>query len=103
MAALTPTMQGKICLVTGASSGIGLVTAQALARQGATVVLVGRNPERSAAIVSRIQQETGNSQVACLIADLSAQAQVRQLAGEVQHRFPCLDVLMNNAGALFSR
>lgn len=103
MATLTSTMQGKICLVTGATSGIGLVTAQALAQQGATVVLVGRNPERSTAIVNRIQQETGNPQVSCLVADLSVQAQVRQLAGEVQHRFSHLDLLLNNAGALFSR
>jgi NAD(P)-dependent dehydrogenase (short-subunit alcohol dehydrogenase family) len=66
-------------------------------------VLVGRNPERGAATISRIQQETGNPRVECLIADLSAQAQVRQLAGEFQRRFPRLDVLMNNAGAFFSR
>jgi len=103
MAVLASPMQGKICLVTGATSGIGLVTAQALAHQGATVVLVGRNPERGAATISRIQQETGNPRVECLIADLSAQAQVRQLAGEFQRRFPRLDVLMNNAGAFFSR
>lgn len=103
MAVPTSSMQGKICLVTGATSGIGLVTARALAHQGATVVLVGRNPERGAATISRIQQETGNPRVECLIADLSAQAQVRQLAGEFPRRFPRLDVLMNNAGAFFSR
>lgn len=103
MAAPTPPMQGKICLITGATSGIGFVTAQTLAQQGATVVLVGRNPERAAATVSRIQHETGNPQVSCLIADLSVQTQVRQLAGEFQRRFPRLDVLLNNAGAFFSR
>jgi retinol dehydrogenase-12 len=103
MVAPTPSMQGTICLVTGATSGIGLVTAQALAQQGATVVLVGRNPERTTAIVSRIQQETGNPHVAYLIADLSAQAQVRQLAGEFQRRFARLDVLLNNAGAFIAR
>jgi len=96
-------MQGKICLVTGATSGIGLVTAQALAQQGATVVLVGRNPERTTATVSRIQQETGNPHVEYLIADLSAQDQVRQLAGEFQCRFARLDVLLNNAGAFIAR
>ena len=53
MAAPTPSMQGKICLVTGATSGIGRVTAQALAQQGATVVLVGRNPARTAATIGR--------------------------------------------------
>jgi NAD(P)-dependent dehydrogenase (short-subunit alcohol dehydrogenase family) len=96
-------MQGKICLVTGATSGIGLVTAQALAQQGATVVLVGRNPERAAAAFSSIQQATGNPHVACLMADLSAQDQVRQLVAEFQRRFTRLDVLLNNAGAFFSR
>ena len=103
MAASTPSMQGKICLVTGATSGIGLVAARALAQQEATVVLVGRNPERTAATVSRIQQETGNPHVECLLADLSAQAQVRQLAGEFQRRFARLDVLLNNAGAFVSK
>jgi NAD(P)-dependent dehydrogenase (short-subunit alcohol dehydrogenase family) len=96
-------MHGKTCVVTGATSGIGLVTAQVLARQGATLIVVARNAERGAATVGRIRQETGNSAVELLVADLSAQAQVRQLAGEIQHRFPCLDVLVNNAGALFAR
>jgi NAD(P)-dependent dehydrogenase (short-subunit alcohol dehydrogenase family) len=96
-------MHDKICLVTGATSGIGLVTAQALARQGASLIVVGRNPERGAATVSHIRQETGNSNVALMIADLSAQAQVRQLASEIQNRFVRLDVLINNAGALFAR
>src|SRR5919197_1659473 len=103
MAAPTSSMQGKICLVTGATSGIGLVTARALAQQGATVVLVGRNPERTTATVGRIQQETGNPHVECLLADLSAQAQVPQLAEEFQRRFARLDVLLNNAGAFIAR
>ena len=96
-------MHGKICVVTGATSGIGLITAQALARQGATLIVVARNPERGAATVSRIQQETGNSAVELMVADLSAQAQVRQLANEIQQRFARLHVLVNNAGALFAR
>jgi NAD(P)-dependent dehydrogenase (short-subunit alcohol dehydrogenase family) len=96
-------MYGKICVVTGATSGIGLVTAQALARQGATLIVVARNPERGAATVSRIQRETGNSAVELMVTDLSTQAQVRRLASEIQHRFARLDVLVNNAGALFSR
>jgi NAD(P)-dependent dehydrogenase (short-subunit alcohol dehydrogenase family) len=99
----TSQMQGKICLVTGATSGIGLVTAQAMAQQGATVIVVGRNPERGATTVRRIVQETGNPKVELLLADLSAQAQVRQLAEEFQRRFVRLDVLVNNAGALFRR
>jgi NAD(P)-dependent dehydrogenase (short-subunit alcohol dehydrogenase family) len=103
MANSANSMHGKVCMVTGATSGVGLVTAQALARQGATLIVVGRNPERGAATVSRIQHETGNSAVELISADLSAQAQVRRLASEVQRRFTRLDVLINNAGALFLR
>ena len=96
-------MHGKFCVVTGATSGIGLVTAQVLARQGATLVIVARNAERGAATVNRIRQETGNSAVELMVADLSVQAQVQQLASEIQHRVACLDVLVNNAGAFFAR
>ncbi|HEX9867349.1 MAG TPA: SDR family oxidoreductase, partial [Candidatus Tectomicrobia bacterium] len=96
-------MHDKICMVTGATSGIGFVTAQALAREGATVIVVGRNPERGAATVDRIQQETSNSAVELMVADLSMQVQVRQLASEVQRRFAHLDLLINNAGALFGQ
>jgi NAD(P)-dependent dehydrogenase (short-subunit alcohol dehydrogenase family) len=96
-------MHDKVCMVTGATSGIGLVTAQALARDGATVIVVGRNPKRGAATVDRIQRDTGNSAVELMISDLSVQVQVRQLASEVQRRFAHLDVLINNAGALFGQ
>ncbi len=94
-------MHGKICMVTGATSGIGSVTASALAQQGATVVVVGRNPERGAATVQRIMQETGNDAITLLIADLSSQAHIAQLAHEFHRRFGRLDVLVNNAGGLF--
>ena len=103
MAAPTSPMQGKICMVTGATSGIGLITARTLAQQGARVIVVGRDPERGATTVGRIVQETGNPRVDLLLADLSARAEVRRLAGEFQHRFARLDVLVNNAGALFTR
>ena len=103
MAVSPPAMHDKICLVTGATSGIGLVTAEALARQGATVIVVGRNPERGAATVARITQATGNAAVELLLADLSDQAQVRQLAEAFQRRFHRLHVLVNNAGAIFTQ
>jgi retinol dehydrogenase 12 len=96
-------MRDKICVVTGATSGIGLVTAQVLARQGATLIAVARHAERGGAAVSRLRQETGNAAVELMVADLSVQAQVCQLANEIQHRFARLDVLINNAGALFAR
>jgi NAD(P)-dependent dehydrogenase (short-subunit alcohol dehydrogenase family) len=96
-------MQGKSCVVTGATSGLGLVTAQVLAREGAALIIIARHAERGAAAVSRIRQETGNTAVELMVADLSVQAQIRQLADEIQHRFARLDVLINNAGALFAR
>ncbi len=103
MTAQNSHMRGKTCIVTGATSGIGLVTAQSLARQGANTVVVGRNREKGAATVDRIRQETGNDAVEFMLADLSVQAQVRQLAQEIQARYPRLDVLVNNVGAFFFR
>ena len=95
-------MAGKVCLVTGATAGIGLVTAEGLARRGAEVVLVGRNREKTEATTDRIRRDAGNPAVQPLVADLSSQAEVRRLAGEVLARHPRLDVLVNNAGALFA-
>ena len=102
MAASVPTMHGKICLVTGATSGVGLLTAQALAQQGATVVVGARDAERGANTVDRIKRATGNTAVQWVLADLSVQAQVRQLAEDIRHRLSRLDLLINNAGAIFS-
>jgi NAD(P)-dependent dehydrogenase (short-subunit alcohol dehydrogenase family) len=96
-------MQGKVCLVTGATAGIGAVTARTLAQGGATVVLVGRSRERCEATTARIRQETGNPAVAYLLADLSSQAEIRRLAQEFQHQQQRLDVLVNNAGGVFLR
>jgi NAD(P)-dependent dehydrogenase (short-subunit alcohol dehydrogenase family) len=97
------TMLDKICMVTGATSGIGLVTARALARQGAHVVVVGRHLERTNRVVEQIQVSTGNARVEPMIADLSVQAQVRSLAAAFNGRYQRLDVLVNNAGGFFMR
>ncbi|MBW1900345.1 MAG: SDR family oxidoreductase [Deltaproteobacteria bacterium] len=94
-------MKEKVCMVTGATSGIGLATARGLARQGATIVAVGRNPEKGSDIVSRIRKATGNPSVDFMQADLSDQAQIRYLAEEFKNRYSRLDVLVNNAGAIF--
>ncbi len=94
-------MQGKRVVVTGATDGIGRVTARRLAGLGAEVLLVGRNKEKAEKVVADIRQKTGNADVDFLIADLSSQNEIRILAHEIQQRFSSIDVLINNAGALF--
>src|SRR5579883_3364601 len=98
MSSSQKSMQGKICLITGATSGIGKATALGLARMGATVVMVGRDRARSEAVQSEIKARSGNSAVDLLIADLSSQASIRQLVRDFQQRYPQLHVLINNAG-----
>ena len=96
-------MQNQICLITGATSGIGQATATALAQMGATVIVAGRSEERCQNTVALIKSETGNPNVDYLLADLSVQVQVRKLAEEFKSRYERLDVLVNNAGAIFFR
>jgi retinol dehydrogenase-12 len=103
MAGPDTSMDGKTCLVTGATAGIGEVTARELARRGARVVLVGRSRERCEATAEAIRRETGNPAVEYLVADLSSQADVRRLAREFLARHDRLHVLVNNAGALFAQ
>lgn len=94
-------MTGKICLVTGATSGIGKVTAHALAEQGATVIVAGRNRRRCRSTVRAIRRRASNQLVDYIVADLSSQEQVRELAEQFKKNYPRLDVLINNAGAMF--
>src|SRR5262245_51340967 len=95
------TMARKTCLVTGGTAGIGAATALELARRGASVVVVGRNRDRGESTVESIRLATGNPSVGYLCADLSDQADVRRVAGDFLGRHRRLDVLVNNAGALF--
>ena len=95
-------MAGKVCLVTGATGGIGLITAQELAERGATVVLVSRSAAKCAEAVANIKAQTGNDQVSYLAGDLSSMAQVHTVAEQFQAQHGRLDVLVNNAGAVFS-
>jgi NAD(P)-dependent dehydrogenase (short-subunit alcohol dehydrogenase family) len=94
-------MQGKVCLVTGATSGIGAVTARELARRGAHVIIVGRNRARCEATLEQIRTESGNTSAEFYLADLSAQGDIRRLAEEVRARHPQIHVLVNNAGGMF--
>jgi NAD(P)-dependent dehydrogenase (short-subunit alcohol dehydrogenase family) len=93
------TMKGKICLVTGATDGIGKVTARELARRGATVIGVGRNPAKIKATLDEIDPAPGSLEF--ITADLSSQAQVRALAETFRSSHDRLHVLVNNAGAMF--
>ena len=90
-------MQGKLCLVTGATDGIGRATARALLQAGATVVMHGRDPVKTGQVFKELR-EYGD--VHTLIADFSSHDAVSRMAVEVQQRFAKLDVLINNAGLL---
>ena len=94
-------MVGKVCLVTGASAGIGLVTARAGPARGRHVIGVGRSAERCAEAARQIREDTRSPAIEYLIADLSSQAEIRRLAGEIQNKTSRLDVLVNNAGGIF--
>jgi NAD(P)-dependent dehydrogenase (short-subunit alcohol dehydrogenase family) len=95
-------MVGKVCMVTGANSGIGKITALELAKQGATVVMVCRSRERGEAAQQEILTESGNDKVDLLLADLSSMASARSMVAAFKAKYDRLDVLVNNAGALFS-
>ncbi len=94
-------MHGKVCLVTGATAGIGQAAAKLLAQHGATVVGVGRNQAKNLCSTKMIMEETGNPSVEYLLADLSSQKEIRKLAQQFQAKYDRLDVLINNAGATF--
>ncbi len=95
------TVRGRTCVVTGATAGVGLETARGVARQGATVVIVGRDPDKCRTVVEAIRQRSGNPNVGFLVADLSVQSEIRRLAREIEARYPRLHVLVNNVGGLF--
>src|SRR5258706_2156943 len=87
-------LTGKTALVTGATDGVGRLVAEALARDGARVLIHGRNPERGAAVLAAL----GNGDHAFCRADLASLAAVRALAADVLKRTDRLDILVNNAG-----
>ncbi|MHA6783128.1 SDR family oxidoreductase [Pseudonocardia saturnea] len=95
------TMTGRTVLVTGATTGIGRATAMGLARMGAHVAITGRNRGRVDDAAGEIRA-AGGGQVDVFVADLSSQAQVRRLAGEVLRQLPRIDVLVNNVGGYWN-
>ena len=92
----------QICLITGATAGIGKAAAIILAAQGLEMVLTGRNVVKLQNVVDQIRAQTGNEAVHTLVADFSDLQQVRQLAHQFNEQFPRLDILINNAGAYFN-
>src|SRR5690242_17340464 len=93
-------MNGKVCLITGGTGGIGAVAARELAARGAVAVIVGRDAARTAGAAHRIAGLAGGT-VIPMHADLSLQSEVRRLAAEFRSKFPRLGVLINNAGAMY--
>jgi NAD(P)-dependent dehydrogenase (short-subunit alcohol dehydrogenase family) len=96
-------MGEKICLITGATSGIGKATAMGLANMGASVVMVGRDRGRGEAALAEIKEKCTNASVDLMLADLSSQQEIRRLADEFKEAYPRLDVLINNAGLFRSK
>ena len=88
-------MQGKICMITGANSGIGKATALGLAQMGATVVLVSRDRARGEEAQNEIKAKSGNDAIDLLLADLSSQQSIRQLVADFKQRYTRLHVLIN--------
>ena len=93
-------MAGRVCAITGASSGLGYETALALARMGATVALLCRSVDRGAAARERMAAASGNDDLHVIACDLANLDTVHAAAGELLERFDALHVLVNNAGLM---
>jgi retinol dehydrogenase 14 len=91
-------MSGRVCVITGATRGIGRATAQGLARQGAGVVLLARRREDGLKVASELRDAGGSADV--VVADLSSQASIREAARELHERYPRIHVLINNAAVI---
>ncbi len=96
-------MNGRVCMITGASSGIGKATALGLAKMGATVVLVCRDRGRGEAAMDDIRAESRDQAVDLMLADLSSQASIRQMVSDFKDRYQQLQILVNNAGVFLSK
>jgi NAD(P)-dependent dehydrogenase (short-subunit alcohol dehydrogenase family) len=96
-------MTGKVVVITGATSGIGLVAAEVLAEMGARIVLVARNPDRAEDALKTLRDLAPGVNHSVHYADLSRIAEMKRVAGEIGAAEPRIDVFINNAGALFGK
>ena len=96
-------MKGRICVITGGNSGIGKETAIGLAKMGATIVMVVRDQERGEKARTEIVKQTGNDSVDLMICDLSSMSSIRHFTEGFKKKYDRLDVLINNAGAVFNK
>ncbi|MGH3644454.1 MAG: SDR family NAD(P)-dependent oxidoreductase [Mycobacterium sp.] len=95
-------LTGKVCVITGATGGLGLVAARGLATAGATVAVAGRDPQRLRSAADAIATETPAASVETVELELDSLASVRSAAAQISARFPRIDVLINNAGVMFT-
>lgn len=96
-------MEGKICLITGANSGIGKETTKALAKMNATVIMLCRDKDRGEKARKEIMEQTGNKNVDLLLCDLSSQDSIRKFVSEFKKKYQNLHVLINNAGIMLKK
>lgn len=96
-------MKDKTVIITGASSGIGLATARELARQGALTIMVCRDADRAEAARKDVAEAATGRAPTVFLADLSSQREIRRLADDINAKYAKIDVLINNAGAVFAR
>ena len=89
--------KNKVCLITGATSGIGKETAVALAKIGSTIIVNGKDEKRGEETITEIKRVSGNENVELMIADLSSLNEVRKFAGRLKGKYDKLDILINNA------
>ena len=93
-------MLGKVCIVTGANSGMGKIIATELANKSAILIIICRIRDKPKLALNEIISKTKNPNIELMITDLSSQKQVRELAKKIKEKYPKIDVLINNAGCM---
>jgi dehydrogenase/reductase SDR family protein 12 len=93
-------LTGRVIVITGATSGLGLEAARSFARMGATLTLIGRNPSKLASTCAELRASTGNTHIHELVADTGDLAALQRAATQLRVLYPQIHVLIHNAGAL---